>query len=513
MIRINRLNHVRVISLKQYFVFAILLTTTLRLSAQAEKFANTITPDDLKTHLYKIASPEMQGRETATEGQRIAAAYIEDQFKKHALNPGWNGGYQQPFPVFKDSLIKAALVINGNELKHDTDFSVTINSGFNISLESSEILFAGFGQSDSARDDYKNVNANGKIVVVIPGAPTRTVNGKKIKDPVPDYYTLQNAAKKNGAAFLIIVQKGFLKGPSAHRGRMYVRDYRQDSIPDTFIMSDSAARLIFGKDLEVLQKSMKTTAPAAKSYPVSVKIQHEKIQQPLESTNVIGMLEGTDKKDEAIVITAHYDHLGKWDTSVYYGADDDGSGTVSVLEIAEAFRIAADSGMRPRRTVIFMTVSGEEKGLWGSDFYSDNPAFALDKTSADINIDMIGRIEKGRKADSLNYIYVVGDNRLSSDLRPISEGLNNKYHKFQFDYKYNDPNDPERIFYRSDHYNFAKKGVPAIFYFSGLHDDYHRPTDTPDKIRYDLLARRAQMIFYTTWEIANRDEMLKRDLP
>jgi len=126
---------------------------------------------------------------------------------------------------------------------------------------------------------------------------------------------------------------------------------------------------------------------------------------------------------------------------------------------------------------------------------------------------MIGRIEKDRKADSLNYIYVVGDNRISSDLRPISESLNNKYLKFQFDYKFNDPNDPERIFYRSDHYNFAKKGVPAIFYFSGLHEDYHQPTDTPDKIRYELLSRRAQMIFYTTWEIANRDDMLKRDLP
>ena len=251
----------------------------------------------------------------------------------------------------------------------------------------------------------------------------------------------------------------------------------------------------------------------AKNYPVKIKLVHEKLMQHLESSNVIGMLEGTDKKDEAIVITAHYDHLGKRDTSVYYGADDDGSGTVSVLEIAEAYRIAADSGMKPRRTVIFMTVSGEEKGLWGSDYYSENPAYSLDKTSANINIDMIGRVEKGRKDDSLNYIYVVGDNRLSSDLRPISEGLNEKHFKFHFDYKYNDPNDPERIFYRSDHYNFAKKGVPAVFYFSGLHDDYHRPTDTPDKIRYELLARRAQMIFYMTWEIANRDEMLKRDLP
>ncbi len=481
--------------------------------AQVEKIANTITPDDLKRHLFTIASTEMQGRETATEGQRSAAAYIEEQFKKDQLKPGWHGGYQQRFPVFRDSLVKASLSINGKELKHDTDFTVTLNSGFNTSIDAKEILFAGFGQSDSLRNDYKNVDASGKVVVVWPGALTRTVNGKKLKDPVADYYTLQEAAKKNEAAALIIVQPNFLRGPSPNRNRMYVRDYRQDSLPATFILSDSSAQLIFGKGLETLKKTMRVDAPAAKIYPVKAALEHEKVIQHLESSNVIGMLEGTDKKDEAIIITAHYDHLGKKDTTVYYGADDDGSGTVSVLEIAEAYKIASDSGMRPRRTVIFMTVSGEEKGLWGSDYYSDNPAFPLDSTSADINIDMIGRVEKGRKADSLNYIYVVGDNRLSSDLRPISESLNEKHFKFHFDYKYNDPNDPERIFYRSDHYNFAKKGVPAVFYFSGLHDDYHRPTDTPDKIRYDLLSRRAQMIFFMTWEIANRDELLKRDLP
>ena len=494
------------------FIWALLIMS-ISAKAQVEKFANTITPEDLKRHLFKIASAEMQGRETATEGQRTAAAYIEEQFKNDQLKPGWNGSYQQRFPVFRDSLIKAAIVINGTELKHDTDFAVTLNSGFNAAMDAQEVLFAGFGQSDSARDDYKNVDARGKIVVVWPGAPTRNVKGKKLKDAIPDYYTLQQAAKKNGAAALIIVQPNFLRGPSPNRNRMYVRDYRQDSLPNTFVLSDSAAWLIFGKDIDALKKTMKNDAPVAKSYPVKIKLQHEKAMQHLESSNVIGMLEGTDKKDEAIIITAHYDHLGKRDSTIYYGADDDGSGTVSVLEIAEAYKTAADSGMRPRRTVIFMTVSGEEKGLWGSDYYSENPAFSLDKTSADINIDMIGRIEKGRKGDSLNYIYVVGDNRLSSDLRPISEGTNRKHYNLHFDYKYNDPNDPERIFYRSDHYNFAKKGVPAVFYFSGLHDDYHRPTDTPDKIRYELLSRRAQTIFYTSWEIANRDELLKRDLP
>jgi Zn-dependent M28 family amino/carboxypeptidase len=204
--------------------------------------------------------------------------------------------------------------------------------------------------------------------------------------------------------------------------------------------------------------------------------------------------------------------MGKKDSVIFYGADDDGSGTVTILELADAFTKASAAGAGPKRTIIFMAVSGEEKGLWGSEYYASNPIFPLSKTSVNINIDMIGRVESRRKADSLNYIYVVGDNRLSSDLRPISEAANKKLYNFTLDYKFNDPEDPQRIFYRSDHYNFAKNGVPAIFYFNGLHDDYHRPTDTPDKINYPLLAKRAILIFHTAWEMANREEMLKRDL-
>jgi hypothetical protein len=482
--------------MKQIFL---LVTTVISISISAqERFAKTITSADLETHLLKIASEEMQGRETATEGQRKAAAYIEDQFKKLNLKPVLNEGYQQAFPVYRDSLANVKFNINNVELTYDTDYAVTNNSGFNFSLQSPEIVFAGFGISDTTRDDYAGVNANGKIVAVWARS---------------DYFTLQRAAKKNGVAALIIIQERFPKGPTSRKGRMYVHDFRRDSIPNTYVVTDSVAHLIFGTETDSLKKSLKNNAPAAKTYTVPVHLELQKSTEHLESTNVIGMLEGTDKKDEAIVMTAHYDHLGMRDSAIYYGADDDGSGTVSVIEIAEAFAKAAEAGKAPRRSIIFMAVSGEEKGLWGSDYYADHPAFPLEKTSANINIDMIGRIEKGRKGDSLNYIYVVGDNKLSTDLRTISESQNNKHLKLKFDYKYNDPHDPERIYYRSDHYNFAKKGVPAIFYFSGLHDDYHRPTDTPDKIRYDLLTRRGQMIFYTAWEIANRNEMLKRDLP
>jgi Zn-dependent M28 family amino/carboxypeptidase len=257
-----------------------------------------------------------------------------------------------------------------------------------------------------------------------------------------------------------------------------------------------------------------TDANRVTTVPAEVLFDFTKATKELTSSNVIGVLPGTDKKDEYLFITAHYDHLGKRDTVVYYVADDDGSGTVGVLEIAEAFTKAKASGNGPRRTVVFMTVSGEEKGLWGSDYYGSHPIFPLEKTTADLNIDMIGRSDATRKPDTLNYVYVVGDDKLSSDLKTISESVNNKYTKLQLDYKFNDPKDPNRIYYRSDHYNFAKHGVPIIFYYDGmLGADYHRPTDTPDKINYDLQAKRAQLVFYTGWEMANRDEMLKRDIP
>jgi Zn-dependent M28 family amino/carboxypeptidase len=182
--------------------------------------------------------------------------------------------------------------------------------------------------------------------------------------------------------------------------------------------------------------------------------------------------------------------------------------------MAEAFALAKKAGQGPRRTVVFMTVSGEEKGLWGSEYYTDHPLFPLDKTSVDLNIDMVGRKDPNRKeGDNNNYVYVIGHDKLSSELPVINEGVNDKYTKLEFDYKYDEPNDPEQIFYRSDHYNFAKKGVPILFFFDGIHEDYHKTTDTVDKINFDLYEKRIRMIFHTAWEIANRKEMVKRDKP
>jgi Zn-dependent M28 family amino/carboxypeptidase len=275
-----------------------------------------------------------------------------------------------------------------------------------------------------------------------------------------------------------------------------------------------AAAIMGNDDWTNIKTDTKNEQLISKTYTANIYLESSKKVLKLESSNVLGVLEGSDLKDEYVFITAHYDHEGMRDTTIFYGADDDGSGTVSVLELAQAFTKAKAEGKGPRRSIVFMTVSGEEKGLWGSEYYVNHPVFPLEKTSVDLNIDMIGRVgsEYLKDKDSINYVYIIGDDKLSSDLTPITEQVNKKNMKLKLDRKYNDPKDPNRFYYRSDHYNFAEKGVPIIFYFNGVHADYHQPTDTPDKINYPVLAKRAQLVFYTAWEMANMDAMLKRDL-
>lgn len=229
------------------------------------------------------------------------------------------------------------------------------------------------------------------------------------------------------------------------------------------------------------------------------------------SENVVAFIKGSEKPEEIIVISAHLDHVGTdKEGNVFNGADDDGSGTVSILEIAQAFQQAVKDGNGPKRSILFLHVTGEEIGLYGSRYYTENPLFPLANTVCDLNIDMIGRVDPDKK-DNPNYLYLIGSNMLSQELQDVSTEVNNKYTKLELDYKYDDPNDPNRFYYRSDHYNFAKNDVPIIFYFNGVHEDYHKMTDTPDKIEYDLMAKRAQLIFYTAWEIANRDQRIAVD--
>jgi len=231
-----------------------------------------------------------------------------------------------------------------------------------------------------------------------------------------------------------------------------------------------------------------------------------------DSENVVAFIPGDGSTDEVLVLSAHYDHIGVKGGKIYNGADDDGSGSVALLEIANAFKEAINDGYQPKRGILFLHVTAEEKGLLGSKYYSENPIFPIENTVANLNTDMIGRIDKSHE-DNPNYVYLIGSDRLSTELHELSEAVNEKYINLYLDYKYNALDDPNRFYYRSDHYNFAKFDIPVIFYFNGVHEDYHQETDTPEKINYDLLEIRAKLIFHTAWEIANRDERPFVDKP
>lgn len=228
------------------------------------------------------------------------------------------------------------------------------------------------------------------------------------------------------------------------------------------------------------------------------------------SENVIGFIEGTEKPEEIVVISSHYDHEGIKNGEIYNGADDNASGTTAVIEIAQAFSEAKKDGYGPKRSLLFINFTGEEKGLLGSAYYASNSTYPLENITAALNIDMIGRIGK-EKPGNTNYLYIIGADRLSTELHQINEAANNKYSKLELDYTYNALDDKNRFYYRSDHYNFAKHNIPIIFYFNGVHKDYHKPTDTPDKINIELLTRRAKLIFYTAWELANRENRVVVD--
>ncbi|MDO6431254.1 M28 family peptidase [Flavitalea sp. BT771] len=470
-------------------------------------FANVITAEDLKTHLYKVASKEFEGRETGTEGQRKAAAYIEDQFKALGLQPGNKLGYQLYYPIFHDSLTKASIEVNGQVFHNFEDLSVFSLVNHTATIYGSEVVFVGTGFSDSTRNDYNGLDVRGKIVLILTDLPGGARPGSGGRRGLMNW---QETALNNGAAAILVVRQGYPQKFRASDNSPYLNGFKKVILPNTFFISDKVAEAIMGKDYEAATSGRIQTG----TYQADVVLDFAKTIVAEHSSDVLGLLEGSDLKDQFVVLSAHYDHLGRRDSVIYYGADDDGSGTVSILQLAKAFAKAKADGKGPRRSILFLANSGEEKGLWGSEYYSEHPAYPLEQTTVDLNIDMIGRIDPNRKkGDSTNYVYVVGDDKLSSDLKKISEAQNKKHIKLELDYKFNDPSDPQHIYYRSDHYNFARKGVPIIFYFDGIHKDYHRPSDTPDKINYDLMERRARLVFYTAWEMANRNDMLKRDIP
>ncbi|WP_335964248.1 M28 family peptidase [Galbibacter sp. PAP.153] len=478
-------------------------------------YANTITEGELKEHLYTYASDEFEGRETGEPGQKKAVEYLKKQYEDLGI-PAAKGGddYFQTVPLVINGIPTGDIKIGENDYTLGDGiitFSAVPNKTFGI-------VYAGYGIDTDKYSDYENIDVSGKYVLVKIGEP-KNDDGKYTVSGTTEPSVWSNWRETLAKRVAIAMDKGA-------EGIIYYDDAFFDRVSrryQHYSEAGTGGQMVLKSDKKELSTLFVNKEMAAKLYPEidtddTAKPLDQKITLNLTSTskdvnseNVVAYIKGKSKPNEYVVVSAHLDHVGMdADGNVFNGADDDGSGTVAVLEIAEAFKKAADDGNGPERSIVFLHVTGEEKGLFGSEYYTDHPIFPLENTVADLNIDMIGRIDPKRDGNR-NYVYLIGSDKLSTELHELSEEVNNKYAHIELDYTYNDDNDPNRFYYRSDHYNFAKHNIPIIFYFNGTHADYHKMTDTPDKINYDLLTNRAKLVFQTAWEVANRPKRIVVD--
>ena len=484
-------------------------------------YASTITLDELKEHLYIYASDEFEGRNTGEAGQKKAVEYLKKQYVDLGINSLIEGNYFQNVPLNIVKTPTVDMTVNGKSFTYFDDF-ISLTSAATGTVSASDLVYAGYGIDDEKYSDYTDLDVKGKVVIVRTGEPqdkdgnnviTGDEKGSKWSNGRQAISPKRDAAKKNGAKALFFMDNSLFdryskifKGREENGGSTRLSLPRQkdaDAEIYFFLISEKMGKALVAN----IEKSTKTATVGTK-----IEMSYTSITESKPSENVAAIIKGSEKPDEYIIISSHLDHVGmNAKGEVFNGADDDGSGTVSLLEIAEAFKTAADKGHGPKRSIIFLHVTGEEKGLLGSRYYTDyEPLVPLANTVANLNIDMVGRIDPKREGDR-NYIYLIGSDKLSSELHNLSEEVNKEFTNVVLDYTYNDENDRNRFYYRSDHYNFAKNNIPIIFYFNGTHADYHRISDTPDKINYDLLENRSRLVFHTAWELANREKRIVVD--
>lgn len=521
--------------MKKHFLYAsFVLTMACSANAQnkdAVRFSKTINKDNAYKHLSVLASDAYEGRETGKKGGWMAADYIKNFFKSLGLKGPVKGDYFQPIDMVTISLSQV-LTINGQPAEALKDFYIVPQSvsGAGFGFNTSNVLFAGYGLKKDGYNDYEGVNVTGKVVMIFKsGEPNGTASASNNRNAAAA--KIKYLVEQHAAAVLVIDPtvdvmpenlKSYLSAPRlVMKTPEELEKLNGPQETPVITIGTGLANQIFGAAktnlTDVKKKIAESGKPATQEINVSISASAKREEQAVRAENVLGFLEGSDPKlkKEILVITAHYDHIGitpevKGADKINNGADDDGSGTTGVLMMAEAFAKAKKAGKGPKRSILFMTVTGEEKGLLGSEWYSEHPVFPLENTIADLNIDMIGRGDKDHAADN-NFVYIIGSDMLSSELDQIGKKANKDYVNIQLDERYNNRTDPNRFYYRSDHYNFAKHGIPVIFYFNGVHEDYHQPGDEISKIDFPMLAKRAQLVYFTAWELANRANRPKVD--
>jgi Zn-dependent M28 family amino/carboxypeptidase len=521
------------------FVFSAGAQTATKAKSPAWTAAQTITAKQMSEYLYFIASDEMEGRDTPSRGLDTTAKFIALNLTRWGFKPaGDDGTFFQKIALHRDAVDPQGTKLNigGKDFVYGDDFFRLGGSG----TASGTVVFAGDGWLVKSKniDAYAGVDVSGKIVVLYtegnPGFRTLTPlpKGVTAADLKPegrgtDWADPVTYARQKGAAGIILIgspqaQTNWeqVKGFSS-RGATYPEKLRagsagnQNTLPVMIVSSATGDAILAGESgtrssttAFAINKTV-TLAAAAKS-------------QTLWTQNVVAVWEGSDPllKSEMVAIGAHYDHLGtnpnlKGDDKIYNGADDDGSGTAAVLSMAEAL---AKSPKRPKRSVLLVWHCGEEKGLWGSEYFTKFPTVDISKVVAQLNIDMIGR---SRKADDTNpknkdlsgenAIYVIGSEMMSSTLGTVVKTTNDTFLKLTYDYRYDDTKDPNRFFFRSDHFNYALRGIPITFWFDGVHEDYHQVGDEPQKIDYNKMQNVGRTIFLTMWELADMKDRPKVD--
>ena len=492
-------------------------------------YMNTITAKELKEHLFILAADEFEGRETSKPGQKKAAAYIENYYESLGLTKGSRTGVQQQsFPLRKRKLTSTILTVNGKNYESSKDIFSLDAEGLEGTKMFTKIVFAGFGISEGRYNDYEGLDVKDALVVVMDGEP-KSKKGKslisgdseQLSDWSYDPGLKVALAQQQGAKAIVVIRRDYAS--FLPRIKFWLESEKMELMEDVDVAVATGIPLIFtnekaanewfntdivkttgiGKKKKIKTKSIATIQTTA-TLNVSV------TDEIVSSENVLAFIEGSDPvlKNEIVIVSAHYDHIGIVNGEINNGADDDGSGTVSAMEIAEAFIQAKKDGNGTKRSILMLHVSGEEKGLYGSDYYTRHPIYPLENTVCDMNIDMIGRVDEAHKNNE-KYVYLIGSDRLSMDLHNISEEVNKQTSKLSLDYTFNAEDDPNQFYYRSDHYNFAKNNIPVIFYFSGVHEDYHKPGDDPEKILYNKICSIAQLVFSTAWEVANAPKRIQ----
>jgi hypothetical protein len=511
-------------------ICAFLCLPVLMLAQQPDttalRFSKYVTAEGMKQNLFVLASDEYEGRETGQKGQKMAAEYITKYYKDLGIPSisSLKEGYQQSFPLAVFNPQEVKLSFNKKEYKQNVDYFTWANVTGDTTFIITDIDFCGYGINTAAYNDYDKTEVKNKTVMILAGEPRKDeksiiTGGNEPSDWASNFRTKQTEAKKQGIKYLLIVDTNIAISYTQQERRikrtsMKIDDGTSTDYPFVIYISKQMADEIIASSkqkTENLAQTISSTAkPAHLSVKTSIEINFKQAKQKTSAENVLAYIEGSDLKDEVVVLSAHYDHLGIQDGKVYNGADDDGSGTVAVMQLAKAFQEAKKQGKGPRRSILILNFSGEEKGLVGSEYYTEHPVFELSKTVCDLNIDMIGRLDDPHK-NNANYVYLIGSDKLSSELHKISEQANKTYTKLALDYTFNDEKDPNRFYYRSDHYNFAKNKVPVIFYFNGVHEDYHEETDEVQKIDFNKMEKISRLVFYTAWQIANQTARIKTD--